>query len=93
MSRVLDWTAARVDDPSIDLALLLGGFGRDALVRLIERFAAAGGTTWPGLVEHAAERWAAFAVLSAEWALRIGHTEAMAHARAHLATVESAAGD
>jgi aminoglycoside phosphotransferase (APT) family kinase protein len=90
---VLDWTEARIDDPSIDLALLLGCFGRDALVRLVERFAAAGGATWPGIVEHAGERWAAFAVLSAEWALRVGHTDAMAHARAHLATLESAVAD
>lgn len=90
---VLDWTEARVDDPAIDLALLYGCFGREALGRLVERFAAAGGRTWPGLVEHAIERWAAFSVLGAEWALRTGQTDALSHARAHLAAIDAETGD
>ncbi|PCC74425.1 macrolide phosphotransferase [Nannocystis exedens] len=88
---VLDWTEARVDDPAIDLALFLGCFGRDALERLVERFVAAGGTSWPGLVEHTGERWAAFAVLAAEWALRAGHAGALEHGRAQLVALDAAA--
>lgn len=90
---VLDWTEARFDDPSLDLAMLYGCFGRETLVRLVDRFAAAGGRTWPGLVEHAGERWAAFAVLAAEWALRTGQTDVLAHARGHLATIDAETAD
>ncbi|WP_434417953.1 phosphotransferase [Nannocystis pusilla] len=84
---ILDWTEARVTDPSIDLALFCGCFGRSALARLVERFAQAGGTTWPRLVEHAAERWAAFPVLIAEWALRTDNATVLEHARGQLAAV------
>lgn len=90
---VLDWTEARIDDPATDMAMFLGCFGRDALERLVERFAAAGGVTWPGLIEHAGERWAAWAVVAAEWALRTGHAEALAHSRAHLAALDGEAAD
>jgi aminoglycoside phosphotransferase (APT) family kinase protein len=87
---VLDWTEARVDDPSIDLAPVVGCFGRDALERLLGRFAAAGGASWPGLAEHASERWAASAVVAAEWALRRDHAEALAYSRTHLAALDAA---
>lgn len=86
---VLDWTEAQVGDPATDLALFLGCFGAVALADVIDRFAAAGGRVWPGLAEHAAERWAAFPAMCAAWALRHDNAGALEHARAMLATVES----
>ena len=53
----------------------------------IERFAAAGGRVWPGLVSHAIERWAAGPVNGAAWALRVGNAEVLALLRAQLAAV------
>lgn len=90
---ILDWTEARVTDPSVDLAMFCGCFGRPALERLVERFARAGGTTWPRLVDHAAERWAAFPALAAEWALRTDNAAVLEHVRGQLAaiTAETAA--
>ncbi len=82
---ILDWTEAHVTDPSVDLAMYFGCFGRPALETLIERFARAGGTTWPGLAGHAAERWAIFPAIAAQWALRSGNDAVLAHARGMLA--------
>lgn len=84
---ILDWTEACFTDPSIDLAMFLGCFGRPALERLLPPFIAAGGRTWPRLVDHAAERWAAFPPLAAEWALRTDNPAILEHARAYLAPV------
>lgn len=78
---ILDWTEACVADPSIDLAMFFGCFGQAALEALVPRFERCGGRVWPRLVEHAAERWAAFPVLAAEWALRTHNEGALAHAR------------
>ncbi len=85
LTGVLDWTEAQVSDPSIDLAMFYGCFGAEALARLLPRFERAGGKVWPGLAAHAAERWAAFPALAAEWALRTKNDAALEHARAHLA--------
>jgi aminoglycoside phosphotransferase (APT) family kinase protein len=82
---ILDWTEAQVTDPSIDLAMFLGGFGRGALEALIARLEAAGVRTWPRLADHAAERWAAFPAVAAEWAVRTGNQVALDFARAQLA--------
>jgi aminoglycoside phosphotransferase (APT) family kinase protein len=87
---VLDWTEARVDDPGVDLAIFLGCFGRDALEQLIERFAAAGGRTWPRIVDHASERWAAYSVMAAAWALQVGSADALEYAREQLAAIDAA---
>lgn len=84
---VLDWTEAQVTDPSIDLAMFCGCFGRGALEALLPRFERAGGRTWPRLADHAAERWAAFPALAAEWALRTGNEAIVEHARGMLASV------
>ena len=86
---VLDWTEACFGDPSIDLAMFFGCFGRSALAELLPRFAAAGGRTWPGLLAHAAERWAAFPALSAAWALRTGNDAVIEYARGQLAAIEA----
>jgi aminoglycoside phosphotransferase (APT) family kinase protein len=88
LTGVLDWTEARVTDPSIDPALFAGSFGAAALDELLARVEAAGGRTWPRLAEHAVERWAAFPVLVASWALRTGDAGVLSHARALLSRAE-----
>ena len=85
LTGVLDWTEAQVTDPSIDLAMYFGCFGRAALETLVARFERRGGRTWPGLVEHAAVRWSIFPALAAEWALRTGNDGALEFARTQLA--------
>ena len=87
LTGVLDWTEAQVTDPSIDLAMFFGCFGAKALDALLSRFERAGGKVWPGLAAHAAERWAAFPALAAEWALRTNNDGALEHARAQLAAL------
>lgn len=82
---VLDWTEGLFTDPSTDLAMYLGCFGRPALDQLLARFAAHGGRTWPGLADHAAERWAFFPALGAEWALRTGNASVLEQVRAQVA--------
>lgn len=84
---ILDWTEARVSDPSIDLMMLAGCFGRAALEAFMPHFERAGGVTWPRIVEHTLERWAAYPVLVAAWALETGNEAVMEHARVHLANV------
>ena len=56
----------------------------DQLEALVTRFEEAGGITWPGLMDLAAERWAVFPALAAEWALRTGNDFALEHARSYL---------
>src|SRR5690606_26422291 len=58
LTGVLDWTEAEVTDPSIDLAMFGGCFGRAALADLVARMTALGARTWDSLVDHAMERWA-----------------------------------
>lgn len=84
LAGILDWTEAQVTDPSVDFAMFFGCFGRPALEALVARFESAGGRTWPGLVDHAVERWAIFPALAAEWALRVGNEAALEHARSYL---------
>lgn len=85
LTGILDWTEGHLGDPSTDLAMAYGCFGAAAFERLLARFAHHGGVTWPRLAEHAAERWAFFPVLGAEWALRTGNEGALAHMRSQLA--------
>jgi aminoglycoside phosphotransferase (APT) family kinase protein len=84
---VLDWTEAKLTDPAIDLAMFHGCFGRAALTAIVDRLAPAGGITRASLEARAVERWAAFAVMGAEWALRTGQDWVLEHARGHLAAV------
>lgn len=87
---VLDWTEARVSDPSLDLQLFAGCFGRRALEAVLVHYEQAGGLMWPRIVEHTVERWAAYAAFVADWALRTGSEEGMEHARQHLASTGAA---
>lgn len=81
---ILDWTEAQVNDPVVDFAMFFGCFGRAATEALVARFERAGGRTWPRLLDHAAERWAVFPALAAEWALRTGNEAILEHARSYL---------
>lgn len=90
VSGVLDWTEAHFGDPSTDLAMCFGCYGAATFARILERFTARGGVTWPGLAEHAAERWAFFPVMGAAWALRTGSAFALEHSRGQLAAQEAA---
>jgi aminoglycoside phosphotransferase (APT) family kinase protein len=90
VSGVLDWTEAHLGDPATDLAMCFGCYGAATFARLLERFEARGGVSWPALAAHAAERWAFFPVLGAAWALRTGSAFALEHARAQLAGQEAA---
>lgn len=84
---ILDWTEVQVTDPSVDLAMFFGCFGKAALDALLARFERAGGKTWPGIAEHAAERWAIFAVVGADWSARTGNEAALEHARWQLSMI------
>lgn len=64
---ILDWTEAHVGDPATDFAMFYGAFGKAALDDGLARYEAAGGRTWAGAADHAAERWAAFPALMAQW--------------------------
>jgi GTPase len=85
---VLDWTEAKLTDPTVDFAMMVGCFGEQATRDLLHRFERAGGRTWPGLLEHAKQRWAISPVLAADWALRTANDAVLAHARAQLRSLE-----
>jgi aminoglycoside phosphotransferase (APT) family kinase protein len=84
---ILDWTEARVTDPGVDFCVVAGAFGRAALERLVERFVEHGGQAWPGLIDHAVERWAVAPALAAEWAVRTNNAAVLQYARDQLATL------
>lgn len=81
---LLDWTEARVTDPSVDFAMFHYCFGRAPLEALLERFAAHGGVTWPGMLEHILERVAIWPALAAEWAARTGNASILEATKAQL---------
>lgn len=83
---VLDWTEARIADPSVDFAMFHYCFGRTALDDLVERFAGHGGVTWPGMLEHTLERVAIWPAIAAEWAARTGNTAVLEMTKAQLPT-------
>lgn len=82
---VLDWTEAHVGDPANDFAMMHRCFGRSALEAIVAAFAAHGGVTWPGLVEHAIARADWFPAAAADWADRAGNAAILEMARTHLA--------
>jgi GTP-binding protein HflX len=84
LTGVIDWTEAAFSDPAIDLALFHGSFGAPAVTVLLGRLEQAGGRVGPRLAEHVAERWAAFPVGLADWALRHDDAGVLAHARSLL---------
>jgi aminoglycoside phosphotransferase (APT) family kinase protein len=91
LSGILDWTEAKLGDPSIDVAMFFGCFGRGPTEALVARMTALGVATWPGLVDHAAERWAFGPVAGAEWALRTDNPAVLDFARGQLAALTTPA--
>jgi aminoglycoside phosphotransferase (APT) family kinase protein/GTP-binding protein EngB required for normal cell division len=87
---ILDWTEAQLTDPSVDFAMFHGCFGPGPLAELVDLFERAGGRTWPRMLDHAAERWAAFPAIAAEWALRTDNQQALDFARNEVAAAAEA---
>jgi aminoglycoside phosphotransferase (APT) family kinase protein len=86
---ILDWTEAKVTDPSFDLAMFFGCFGGDALERLAPHLRAHGAPLAHGWEQHAKERWAAFPIVGADWALRTENQAILDYARHQLAEAEA----
>jgi aminoglycoside phosphotransferase (APT) family kinase protein len=84
LTGILDWTEAKLTDPTLDLAMFHGCFGAGPLAALLERLAARGCTLPPKVAHHAAERWAVSPALGAAWALRTNNPGVLEHCRAQL---------
>lgn len=69
---LLDWTEARVSDPSTDFALLFATLGGEAGAGLLQRYRDAGARTWPGMLDHIAETWCAYPAVLVEFARASG---------------------
>ncbi len=84
---ILDWTEARVGDPAMDLVGHLKAFDEAALLTLIEHYAAAGGRTWPRLLEHCHMLHSAAPVAYAIFALISGDADHHAAAQTQLSAL------
>ncbi len=85
---VLDWTEAKVTEPSVDFAMFYGCFGADALRELVHRCEQRGASFPAGFLAHAQARWRASPAAGAAWAQRTGQLGVLDHTRAMLATIE-----
>lgn len=85
---MIDWSEARVDDPSIDMASHLMVFGEAGLDDFLRAYEAAGGRVWPRIAHHVKERQATSAVAYALFGLESGNEEHLAAAKAQLAAEE-----
>ena len=81
---VLDWTEAKMWDPTEDLLIFFGCFGDEGLERMVEHFAACGGQVWPGIEDHVRDAWHFTPVKIAAWAIEHDDESVMEHARAQL---------
>lgn len=81
---IIDWSEAKVNDPSLDFAGHLAVFGEDSLEDLINEYQKAGGTTWPSLLDHTKERNSASFLSFAIFALNSGEDGLIATAKAQL---------
>ncbi|QGU06081.1 Phosphotransferase enzyme family protein [Corynebacterium occultum] len=84
ISGVLDWTTASVTDPAKDLLFHQATASPEAFALTLRRYEELGGRTWPRLVEHCAEMFAANALGYAIYALETGAEEHREAARAGL---------
>jgi macrolide phosphotransferase len=85
---MIDWSEARVDDPSIDMASHLMVFGEAGLAKLLLAYEAAGGRTWPRMAHHTTERLAVWPVTYALFGLESGNESHLSTAKAQLAAEE-----
>lgn len=81
---VIDWTEAKVSDPTTDFVFHYMVFGEDGLKHLLNEYEARGGQTWERIVEHTAERAAAFGITAATYALKTNNTDLIAQMRQQL---------
>lgn len=81
---VIDWTEARIADPAVDLVGHLKVFGEDSFTSLLVSYRAAGGRTWPRIVEHCQFIQKAIPITYAIYALATGESEHRAAAQEHL---------
>lgn len=72
---LLDWTEAQVGDPAIDFTFQQASMDPADFDRLLDAYEAAGGTLWPRIREHCRERFSAFAINYALFALQPGNEE------------------
>lgn len=81
---IIDWTEAEVGDPATDFKFHLMGFGEEGLDRLISKYEAAGGRTWPKIGSHVSARLSASPINYALFALETGNPEHLQEARRQL---------
>ena len=72
---IIDWSEAHIGDPGIDLAGHLKVFGEASLRDLLGHYEAAGGQTWPRIVEHCKMLQSAEGIRYAMFALKTGSAE------------------
>ncbi len=84
VSGVVDWTEAEISDPSIDFAGHLAAFNLESLERLVTAYDRAGGRTWPTMVEHTRERYAASPIKYGLFAISTGNEQHLTAAKAQL---------
>ncbi|MCK9505982.1 MAG: phosphotransferase [Porticoccaceae bacterium] len=84
VSGVIDWTEAEISDPSIDFAGHLAAFGPPSLERLVAAYELAGGRTWPAMVEHIKERYAASPIKYGIFAISTGDGQHLSVAKVQL---------
>ncbi|MFH5923002.1 macrolide 2'-phosphotransferase [Roseomonas xinghualingensis] len=81
---MIDWTEARLGDPTIDFIGHIKGFGIEALPALIEAYLTAGGHVWPRFTEHCLKLHSAAAITYALFALTPGAEDHRDAAQAQL---------
>ena len=78
---MIDWSEAKINDPSLDFVGHLAVFGEESLANLISEYQRAGGTVWPSLFNHTKERNSASFLSFAIFALNAGKDDLIATAK------------
>lgn len=81
---VIDWSEAKVSDPSTDFSGHIAAFGKDSLRELIEKYKEFGGRVWNTMFEQTVERHAASPLNYAVFALKTNSEEHVEAAKAQL---------
>jgi macrolide phosphotransferase len=84
---IIDWSEARVSDPSIDFSGHLAVFGEPSLRALIRLYGECGGRVWENMFEHIRERQSAAPLKYGVFALETGSDEHINRAKAQLGAV------
>ncbi|WP_440114705.1 macrolide 2'-phosphotransferase [Paenibacillus sp. QZ-Y1] len=83
---LIDWTEAEIADPGKDFVIYYALFEEEGLRDLLKRYERAGGRTWPQMLEHIREQWAAYPAIVAQFALVTREESTMEMARGMLAS-------